>query len=345
MVDAICKEIETRKHELATPVSSIYFGGGTPSLLTQAQLEKIFSTLHLHYSVNIDAEITLEINPDDVEKEKISFWMNAGINRASMGIQSFDDTQLKWMNRAHKAMQAKNSVYLLAEMGIENISIDLIYGLPEMTLEQWHSNLKQALALPIQHISSYCLTVEPKTALYYQISKGITYVPDDDLAATHFDLLTELTNQSGFEHYEISNFGMPGYHALHNSSYWQGKSYLGIGPSAHSYNAPNLRKWNIANNTKYIKCILSGQSYQTEEYLSLHDRFNEWLMTGLRTLEGCKKENLDNELRFLLNQISPSLIDLQSKGLIEKSETTIKLSPSIRFLADGIASSLFVLPD
>lgn len=339
MVKMMCKELKDRSRESVGVVSSIYWGGGTPSVLKPAHMEQLFETLHQYYTMSPDAEITLEINPDDIGVENVKHWMKLGVNRASVGIQSFDDSQLKWMNRTHQGIEAKQRVWTLADCGIENISIDLIYGLPKLSLLQWEKTLMQALALPVQHVSSYCLTVEPQTALHHKVAQGNIEVADEDLSAQQFDLLVSTLTQHGFIHYEISNFGLPGYEALHNSNYWKNKPYIGIGPSAHSYDGKSTRRWNIANNQHYMRKLANNDSYFETEKLTAKERINEWLMTGLRTRAGCNFEQLDAELKQYLPEV---LLKVQQDSRIQVTPQGFVLKPRSWFLADGIAANLFL---
>lgn len=352
LIQALVKELELRKDELKSqPIETIYFGGGTPSLLTISELRLLIDTVYENYTVVENPEITLEANPDDLTTKRLIDLSNSPINRLSIGIQSFFDEDLKQMNRAHSSKEAKACLQE-ATRYFDNITIDLIYGIPNMSLEKWNENLQTAFNFGVNHISSYALTVEPKTALDAFIKKG-TYPPiDEDLALQHFNHLVKKTNEQGFVHYEISNFGKPNYFSKHNTSYWQGKPYLGIGPSAHSF-VNNQRSWNVANNSKYIKSIQQNQLPITVETLSKKDLFNEYIMTGLRTIWGvslhkvecdfgeeylqCLKKNSEK----FINQgllVTSSGFD-EHQNCIEKLKTTQKG----KFLVDGIASELFII--
>lgn len=339
MVEVMCKELQQRSVECTTEVGSIYWGGGTPSVLEPAHLERLFNIIYKYYRVKRGAEITLEINPDDVIKERVKHWIKLGINRASVGIQSFDNDQLLWMNRAHRGLEAKLRVWTLADCGIENISIDLIYGLPKMSTIQWRKTLMQALALPVQHVSSYCLTVEPKTALQHKVQIGSIQVADEESSANQFDVLVSTLTEHGFSHYEISNFGLPGYEAVHNSNYWKNKPYIGIGPSAHSYDGKKTRRWNIANNQQYMRSLASNQNYFETEILTSVERINEWIMTGLRTHAGCEIDQLDTELKKLLPEV---LLKVNQDKRIQITPQGFVLRPESWFLADGVAADLFL---
>lgn len=343
LVHALVKELELRKNEFSgITVETIYLGGGTPSLLTKEELEEIFQVIYSNYKISETAEITLEANPDDLSYEKIKELDQGPVNRLSIGIQSFFEEHLKAMNRAHNAKEAQACLELATHY-FDNITIDLIYGIPDMTEEQWRENLDIAFGFGIPHISSYALTVESKTALETFIEKG-TYPPlSEELASKHFVILMEETAKKGMEHYEISNFGKPNYFSKHNTSYWQGKPYIGIGPSAHSFNG-KVRSWNVANNTKYIQALEEGKLPSEYEELSLADRFNEYIMTGLRTVWGVSLDFVSNEfgepvLSQLLSQ-SQKHID-NATVIVEKGY--LKTTAKGKFLCDGIASDLFMI--
>ena len=285
LVDCLLKEIVLRKDYTKETIETIYFGGGTPSILSAEQIQKILQAVKDNYIVSNDAEITLESNPDDIAADKLLQWKAMGINRLSIGIQSFREEDLLWMNRAHNASQAYNCIKLAQEYGFNNITIDLIYGVPNLSDEHWKENINTALSLNIPHLSCYALTVEPKTALDKLIQTKKKEAVDTDKQATHFLILMEALNNAGFEHYEISNFAIPGYRSKHNSSYWQGKHYVGIGPSAHSFNGDS-RQWNVANNALYIQAINNNILPSEKEILTPHQQFNEYVMTALRTIDG-----------------------------------------------------------
>ena len=344
MVDAICKEIAMRQNYLQDKnLQSIYFGGGTPSLLGQKQLLQIFETIEKHFTIQPNAEITLEANPDDLSEEKLSELKHTPINRLSIGVQSFFDDDLKWMNRAHNANEAENAIAMAKQKGFENITIDLIYGTPGLSNENWLHNIQKALALGVNHISSYALTVEPKTALATMIEKGKYADTNEEKAAEQFDILVNTLTANGFVHYEISNFAKPEFFAKHNSNYWKGKHYIGIGPSAHSFNTIS-RSWNVANNQKYLNAIAINELEITDEILTVNNQINEYIMTGLRTIWGCdlnfialqfgetEKQRLIKEAAKFIDQdllvINDSILLTTSKG---------------KFLADGIAADLFLV--
>jgi oxygen-independent coproporphyrinogen-3 oxidase len=342
LVKAISKELILRKTELPAVVENIYFGGGTPSLLSQEDLELIFETIYAHYEVVEQPEITLEANPDDLDLEYLQMLSKTKVNRLSIGVQSFFEVDLKLMNRAHNTEEAESSI-LLAKRFFDNISIDLIYGIPDMDVERWKANLAKAIELGVPHISSYALTVEPNTALKTFIEKEIIPPVDDDLAKLHFDILVETMMANGFENYEFSNFGKPGYFSQNNTAYWTGKFYLGIGPSAHSF-VHTTRSWNINNNPKYIKAIEADELPHEQEVLSITDRYNEYIMTRLRTKWGVDLKVIEkdfglNYAAYLMNQIQ----DFQKQGLLQLEANILKVTDEGKFLSDGIASELFML--
>ncbi len=343
LIQAINKELEIRKNEISTPLETIYFGGGTPSILSEIELESIFETIYKNYSTKNLKEITLEANPDDLNKEKLNFLKSTPINRFSIGVQSFFEEDLKLMNRAHNAQEAETSIKLAQDFGFENITIDLIYGSTTTTNEMWKQNLQKAIALNVPHISSYALTVEEKTILDHQIKKGITKPVDEDRQNEQFQLLVDTLTSHDFIQYEISNFGKEDYFSLHNSNYWKGIHYLGIGPSAHSYNG-KTRAWNIANNSKYIQTINENKLPQEIEVLNEVEQFNEMIMIGLRTIYGIDLDRINSEFsQPLVNSFYQELNQLINENLVEKKENKIILKPEAKFFADGIASRLFYI--
>jgi len=343
LVDMLCRELEIRKDELGKPkIETIYFGGGTPSLLNSEELDLIFKTIFEHYKVSENAEITLEANPDDLSKEVIKMLDASSVNRLSIGVQSFFEEDLKLMNRAHNSEEALHSLQL-AKQYFDNISIDLIYGIPGQSNEQWNENLSTALELDIPHISSYALTVEPKTALEKFIEKGKVKPVEDEQYREQFDMLVNMLTSNGFEHYEFSNYGKPGYHSQNNMAYWLGKPYLGIGPSAHSFDGSS-RKWNISNNLHYIKAIQAGNLPQQSEQLSVTDSYNEYVMTRLRTKFGVSAEDIREKFGekyrdHFLKETGKFLED----GLMEKIDDTFHITAKGKFLSDGIAADLFYI--
>jgi len=329
-----------RKDELVGEVRTIYFGGGTPSLLTSEELAQIFKTVFENFLVSEEPEMTLEANPDDLSKEVLLQLAKSPINRLSIGIQSFFEEDLKLMNRAHSANEAFICIKAAKEY-FDNISVDLIYGVPGMNVERWKKNLETALSFDVPHLSCYSLTVEPKTALETFIKKGIFPPVEDEIAAEHYELLRDMTREAKYENYEFSNFAKEGYHSQNNTAYWRGKPYLGIGPSAHSYDG-NIRSWNVNNNTKYIKSIDEDVLPLERELLSEKDKYNEYIMTGLRTKWGVslgriKKDFGEKYANYLMKQSREHL----DNGLLVLENDTFKVSEHGKFLSDGIASDLF----
>jgi oxygen-independent coproporphyrinogen III oxidase len=343
LVHALVQELILRKHELETQtVETIYFGGGTPSLLSIEELQLIIDSVYNNYKVAKNPEITLEGNPDDLSKNLIIDLSKSSVNRLSIGIQSFFKTDLKLMNRAHNAEEAKTCLQE-ASTFFDNISIDLIYGIPGLTHEKWIQNIETALSFNIPHISSYALTVEPKTALDTFIKKGVIDNVDDDLAQEQFHILIEKLDASGFVHYELSNFGKPDYFSKNNSAYWQGKNYLGIGPSAHSFNG-NQRGWNVKNNSKYIKSLEENILPIEIETLTTTDKYNEYVMTGLRTIWGVSLNKVEKEFgkqykKYLLEQSQKHL----NEHFLYLEDDKLLVTKKGKFLSDGIASDLFML--
>jgi len=340
MIDAIIKEFEQRKDYLEGDlVETIYFGGGTPSLLTGKEVALILNTIHKNVNSNNDAEITLEANPDDITLEKLIEWKSAGVNRLSIGIQSFEDVDLKWMNRAHTAAESLKSVAMAVTNGFL-VTIDLIYGLPNVSNEQWLQNLKTATELKPHHISAYCLTVEENTVLDSWTKSGKIQRVESDQQSEQFDLLVEFLEREGYDQYEISNFAKEGNYAQHNSNYWLGKRYLGIGPSAHSFNGAS-RAWNISNNQRYMRAINKGELYSETEELTPKDRFNELLMTGLRTKWGVNLEELSR-----IAHVEKDFYNYIEKGIKNNEITQVRnqivLTKKGRLIADKIASDLFL---
>ncbi len=341
LIDCLIKELNLRKHEFkTTAVETIYFGGGTPSLLTKEELERIINAVYRHYSVVEQPEITLEANPDDLSTSKIEDLAQSPINRLSIGVQSFNAKDLKLMHRAHNAEEAKHCLEIATQY-FKNISVDLIYGIPGLTDAEWIENIKTVLNFNIPHVSCYALTVEPKTALDAFITKGIIPPVDDTVAQQHFEILLALLEKEGFVNYELSNFGKPDFFSKNNTAYWQGKPYLGIGPSAHSFNG-NQRSWNIAHNIKYIKAINSGQLPSETEILTPTDKFNEYIMTGLRTVWGVSLQHVqqqfgENYKAYLLKQSQTYI----NEHLLYLDGDTILTTKKGKFLSDGIASNLF----
>ena len=344
LVQALARELELQKEYLQKErIDTIYFGGGTPSLLSAGELDFILNTIHRYHPVTPQPEITLEANPDDLTKEKISDIRTVGINRLSIGIQSFDDAILKKLNRAHLASDALLSVMRAQEAGIHNISIDLIYSIPEQSDAQLLDNLEKACQLKPTHISTYSLTIEEKTVFGRWNQKGKFLAMQEDQSAKQFELVMDQLIERGFEHYEISNFAQPGFYSQHNTSYWQQKKYLGIGPSAHSYNFVS-RQFNIANNSKYIQAIASGTLPSEVEILSLKDKINEHIFTGLRTQWGVNLKYLKETLHFnITTELKEQLVKLQKLKLItlDEAQSTLLLTREGKLVADQVAADLF----
>jgi oxygen-independent coproporphyrinogen-3 oxidase len=343
MIAALLKEIEIRKEELQnTVIETIYFGGGTPSVLSVDEIQQLIDAVYQYHTVVEHPEITLEANPDDLSEDKIIELSKSPINRLSIGVQSFFEKDLKLMNRAHNSEEAKKSLSVATQY-FDNISVDLIYGIPDCTNEEWKENIQTALSFGVPHISSYALTVEPKTALADFIKKGIIKNVDDKKAHEQFNILIDELTSANFVHYETSNFGKENFFSRNNSSYWLGKSYLGIGPSAHSFDGKQ-RSWNVRNNTKYIKSIQQNQLPIERETLSITDRYNEYIMTGLRTIWGVSLLKINNDfgekyVTYLENQTKKHI----EQELLYIENQVLKTTQKGKFLSDGIASDLFML--
>ncbi len=346
MINALLQEIELRAPYLEDKkIESIYFGGGTPSLLGGDEIAQIIDTIAKHFDIANNAEITLEANPDDLNQAKVKSLRNTPINRFSIGIQSFFEEDLKWMNRAHNQQEATASIMRVQDAGFENITCDLIYGFPLLTDEKWRHNMQQLIDFAIPHISSYSMTVESKTALDHFIKKGISPAIDSDQAADQMNILINTLKAAGYEQYEISNFAKNGHYARHNTNYWKGKHYLGIGPSAHSFNGTS-RSWNISNNAKYISSIHSNQPPLEVEQLSTLDQINECIMTSLRTMWGLDLTVL--EYKFGQSVKNRVLADadpfIAEKNLVMK-ENKLCLTDTGKLMADHIMSDLFIIED
>ncbi len=343
MVLAIAKEIQMRKSEFEKEqVETIYFGGGTPSVLTSEEINFLIAAVYSNYSVIENPEITLEANPDDLSSERIIELSKSKINRLSIGIQSFFEDDLQLMNRAHNSAEAKKCLEEATKY-FDNISLDLIYGIPRMSNEKWKQNIETALSFGIPHISSYALTVEPKTALNKLIQTGKIATPKDEVAQEHFAILVETLEANDFIHYELSNFGKENYFSKNNSAYWLGKKYLGIGPSAHSYDGIS-RSWNVSNNAIYLKSIQDNKLPNETEILSIADRYNEYIMTGLRTIWGVSLDRIKTEFGDeYLNYLSKQSQKFLDDDLVFIENNILKPTPKGKFLTDGIASDLFYL--
>lgn len=339
LISALLKEIELFRTSLpeAENIATIYIGGGTPSLCTPGELQSILQKIKDHFTVDSNAEITLEANPDDIHTGNLAAWQQAGINRLSLGIQSFFDEDLQWMNRAHNARQAKEAIHL-ALSHFTNITIDLIYGTPGLSTARWEENINRALATGIPHFSCYALTVEPKTALHTMIARHQRQDVDPDLQSEQFLLLMDKLEAAGYEQYEISNFAKPGYRSRHNASYWQGKNYYGFGPSAHSFDGQS-RWWNIASNALYIKSIASGIIPFEKEMLTPVQQLNELIMISLRTNEGIDLAKMSVTERFPVLKAAAKYVQ---SGKMRREADRLILTREGKLLADGIAADLFL---
>lgn len=343
MVAAIVKEIDLRKYELKDEtVQTIYFGGGTPSLLTSNELEEIFDALYRSFNVVSDIEVTLEANPDDLKPNTLTELRKTPINRLSIGIQSFSEADLRYMNRAHNAQEAQVCLKHALNAGFTNLTADLIYGTPGMSDTQWRKNLHTLFDLNIPHISCYALTVEDNTALAHFIKKGKTTPVDDAQAARQFDLLVTEMSANNYEHYEISNFCTSGNYSRHNTAYWQGEKYVGIGPAAHSFDGTS-RSWNVANNARYMTDIEAGKLPSEVEQLSDNDRFNEYLMTGLRTKWGCNFIKIQTFGTAFATHFLQAVQPYLDKKMIRREGDVFRLSDKGKFLSDGIIGDLFAV--
>lgn len=342
-IKAVCKELQLRSTEhRSQEIQTIYFGGGTPTVLEVSELTSILDVVYEVYNISSDPEITLEANPDDLDLEKIIALSKTKINRLSIGIQSFHEADLLAMNRAHNSDEAKKCL-AIATKYFDNITIDLMFGMPTMSTVLWRQNLQTAFGFGIKHLSCYAMTVEPKTALEHFIKKGSHPPIDDEVSAQHFNILLEETTKNNLIHYETCSFGQSEYFSRHNTSYWLGKSYLGVGPSAHSFDG-KIRSWNISNNSKYIKSIEASELPSESERLSIENRFNEYIMTGLRTMWGVSLQKIETEYGL---KIKEELVN-NSKQLITSNYLVIedqhlKITKTGKFLSDGIASELFLV--
>ncbi|MBS1681453.1 MAG: radical SAM family heme chaperone HemW [Bacteroidetes bacterium] len=342
LISTICTEIEIQKKYLESePIHTIYFGGGTPSLLSQKEIEDLFNSIHKNFVVDQDAEITLEANPDDLTPENLSMFKNASINRLSIGIQSFDETVLKFLNRAHSAAEAERCIWTARDLGFNNISMDLIFSIPGQTNPMLKTNIDKAVALNPEHISAYSLTIEEKTVFGKWLKNGTLKADTDETAALQMEMVMDSLCKEGYEHYEVSNFCKPGFHSRHNSSYWQQKKYLGVGPSAHSYNGIS-RQSNISNNPQYVKSIQQGQIPFQFELLSRANKVNEYLLTTLRTSSGCDLSYLRSEFQFDLTiEHKVEIENYLHQGMLLHKENHIVLTPKGKLFADKISADLF----
>ena len=338
---ALLKEIELQKNYLQDPIETIYIGGGTPSLLAIQDIENLIHQIRLHFQLANDIEFTLEANPDDINIAKVQSWKNVGVNRLSIGIQSFQQKALDWMNRAHTTHQSHQAIQAALQGGIPNISADLIYGTPHLSDEDLIADLKELTQYAIPHISCYALTVEEKTALHTMIQQQKMEAVDVEKQARHFEIVVDTLEKNGMEQYEISNFSQPHYRSKHNSNYWNGIPYLGLGPSAHSFNKTS-RQWNVANNALYIKSIEENKVPFELEALSLATRYNEYMMTSLRCIEGFDNQYIETAygkdfLEHTMTMLGPML----EKELLTPTLKGYAITKKAKFLADGIASDFF----
>ena len=342
-VDALIQEIALQKSYIKEPIETIYFGGGTPSLLEGTQLTAIMAAIHTHFEVADLIECTLEANPDDMDPSKLAAWKKIGVNRLSIGIQSFQTEALTWMNRAHTVEQSHAAIQMALDAGIHNLSIDLIYGTPSLSDQALIADLDWIAQYQIKHVSCYALTVEDKTALKKSIEKGQIENVDSEKQARHFEIVCDSLKAMGLEHYEISNFAKPGFRSQHNSHYWSGKTYLGLGPSAHSFNTIS-RQWNIANNALYIKSIAQGQLNFEIEILTEANRYNEYMMTSLRRMEGFDLDMIAAKFGKHYYEHSLAIIEeMEAKNILNQNGNQYSLKDEAKFLADGIASDFFIL--
>jgi len=342
VMDAMMQEISLRADYLESKkISSIYFGGGTPSLLKEKDLRGFIDKIQQTFDVAADAEITLESNPDDLSAANLKLFKSASINRLSIGTQSFFDAELKLMNRSHNAEEAKSSIMRAQDAGFENLTIDLIFGMPGGDEKTWRKNVETAIALQIPHLSAYSLTVEPKTALAKMVQSGEIVLPSESIVLDQYNLLCALTKEANFAHYELSNYGKPGFESRHNTSYWNGTPYLGIGPSAHSFN-DQTRQWNTANNTKYSTYLNAKKDWWESEELDEKERFNEFVMTGLRTAKGISLNVIDE--RFGNQRVDQLVQDAQAKLECAKlilEDDVLKIPEKHWMLSDAIIAELF----
>jgi len=338
------KEIAIKKDDLKEPISTIYFGGGTPSLLENGELKLLIEAIHQNYTVLKNVEFTLECNPDDLTKQKLVEIKNAGVNRLSIGVQSFFDDDLQFFNRAHAANEAENAILLSQDAGFDNITIDLIYGTPTLTQQKWEYNLEKVAKLNVPHLSAYSLTIEPKTAINHQVrTKKIQLLPEEDVVL-QFNMLMDFTSKIGMTHYEISNFAKEGFLSQHNSNYWRGEEYLGIGPSAHSF-VGNKRLWNVSNNPKYINAIENNTLFFEEETIDENTAYNEYILTRLRTIWGININELSNQFNSnLIHHFSKEIEPFIKNEYVQQKDNVLTLTKKGIFIADKISSDLFFIP-
>ena len=341
LTKAMIAEIEQRKNEYNQPLQTIYFGGGTPSVLPPEQLTDLFEAIHRNFDTSQVEEITLEANPEDISPENLKLWKSLGINRFSLGIQSLNATELAAMNRQHSPSDTLKTVALIHEHQFNNFSIDLIYGSPWKSHEQWEQELQWAIQSGATHISAYALTVEPKTKLNHDVQKGKTPPPNDEHMTTQFMMLQAIMNQNGWDAYEISNYCKPGHRAIHNSNYWKGLPYVGIGPSAHSFEGYQ-RRWNVANNALYMSNIEQHKPYWESETLTPIDQFNEYLMIRFRTSEGVEKLALSAMNSSWLSDYSQEIRGFKNEGYMLENDTHFKLTNKGKLISDHIIATLML---
>jgi putative oxygen-independent coproporphyrinogen III oxidase len=344
IIDSILKELEIRKDYLGNKViSTVYFGGGTPSILSLSELDGILQKISSLFTIEQTAEITLEANPDDLNEEYLVDLKRLGINRLSIGVQSFFDEDLTWMNRRHNVNEAENCIKLSQDKGFSNLNIDLIYGLPQMTVERWQQNLHTFISLDVPHLSAYHLTIEPKTVFGYYKRKGRLTEVDEEISLKHYDILVDTMSTNNFEHYEISNFCKDGRYSRHNTNYWKAGHYLGIGPSAHSFNGTS-RQWNVSVNSDYINAIAKGEAFYEVEKLSENEKFNDYLLTGLRTQWGIDlsyiKKAFGDQYFNYLEKVLSGIIDNKT---VKRDQDIVRLTDRGMFLSDNIIAGLFMV--
>jgi oxygen-independent coproporphyrinogen-3 oxidase len=344
VVASLIKELKERKNFIGQEeVKTIYFGGGTPSVLSAGNISEILKEVYAQYTVNDNAEITFECNPDDLSKEYLKGLKECGVNRLSIGIQSLNDESLTWMNRSHNVTQALQAIDSAAALGFRDMSIDLIYGIPMLTEDEWRQTLKRALAMPINHLSAYSLTLEENTPYNKLVEQKKYKKPNDDDASRHFEILLEEIKLAGWEHYEVSNFCKAGNYSKHNTAYWQNVKYLGIGPSAHSFDGKS-RHWNVRSNKEYIQKIQAGESVSESEELSTKDIVNEALLTGLRTKWGVNLAEVKEQYEYDIAATNQNqIMEWQQKDWLEMKDGVLRLRADGFLFADYIASELFVL--
>lgn len=347
MVEAICLELKSRNLENNSPsIDTIYFGGGTPSLLSSSEISIILETIYRHFNVGNHAEITLEANPDDLTTSKLKELRTSEVNRLSIGIQSFRDQDLKFMNRAHNAQEADRCVKTAQDLGFENITIDLIYAIPGLEKVDWIKNINTALGLKVPHISSYCMTIEEKTVFGNREKKGLLQATEDEHALQQYMLLSAMLREHEYLHYEVSNFAKKGFESKHNTSYWSGKPYLGVGPSAHSFDGISTRRWNVSNNAIYLKKIYDNAKYFESEFLSTSERYNETVMTSLRTAKGIETEFVKSTFGIdLKKEFSQEIAEYETAGWLISDEKGIRLTEEGFFRGDTIASDFFKIEE